>query len=301
MAKLPVGMVASQSLDFAWSNFATLLKIGWFPLLASAVFSSAAELSILVGNEADLSTAPNMTMALIGGIGATLLWAIFAVAVHRMILLDGAVPDEWFYFRLGGQEIRYAIAPLVLALIPLLIIFGAVVFVFGTDMLSGFISVQNIAAPNSGRTSAIQGLGMLVAVLLAIFVMIRLVLVMPIIVVDGKIGIRRAWRVSSGNFWRLVGVHLLVGIAMMLFLFAFAVVVALGLLASSAAGLSAPLTGGGTLGLLLAIIGGLLSYLVLAFFGTVAFLAVLSFSYKALTDTDVTDADVDADGAISES
>ncbi len=291
MAKLPVGAVASQSLDFAWSNFGTLLKIGWFPLLASAVFSSAAELPILAGDEVDLSTAPNMAMVLIGGIGATFLWAIFAVAVHRMILLDGAVPDDWLYFRLSGQEIRYAIAPFVLALIPLLIVFGTTAVLFGANMLSGLMSAQDIALPNSGRASVIQGLGMLVAVLLAIFVMIRLVLVMPIVVAEGKIGIRRAWTVSSGNFWRLVSVHLLVGIAMTLFLFAFGVVVALWLFVASAAGLSAPLTGGGTLGLFLAMIGGIFSYLVLAFFGTVAFLAVLSFSYKALTITYVTEAD----------
>ena len=76
---------------------------------------------------------------------------------------------------------------------------------------------------------------------------------------------------------------------MMLFLFALGLVVAVWFFFSSATGLSAPMAAAGTTGLFLTIIGGILSYLVLAFFGTIAFLALLSFSYKALTDADAPD------------
>lgn len=294
MAKLPVGAIASQSLDFAWSNFGTLLKIGWFPLSASAVFSLAAEMPLSGVSGVEGATGGAFLLALTGTIGATVLWAIFAVAVHRMILLDEVAPDEWFYFRLGKQEIRYAIAPFVLGGIFLLIILAAAVILMGSNILSAFIPAS---VPYSGGTSGIQVFGVWAAALLAIFVMIRLVLVMPIIVAEGKIGIRRAWIISSGNFWRLVGVNSLVMIAMMLFLFALGLVVAVWFFFSSATGLSEPLAAASTTGLFLAIIGGILSYLVLVFFGTIASLALLSFSYKALTDTDVTD----GDGAISES
>jgi len=265
MAKLPVGAVASQSLDFAWSNFGTLLKIGWFPLLASAVFSMAAEMPLSAGSGVDGSTEPTTAVVLIIEFGATALWAIFAVAVHRVILLDEATPDDWFYFRLGGEEIRYAIAPFVLGVIPWLIMVEATAVLFGTDIFSAFMPVEDNTVPNSGGMSAIQFLSLLGAVLLACLIMVRLELVMPIIVAEGKIGIWRAWHISSGNFWRLVGVNSLVMIGIVFLMMAFAAVVGLWLSFSSAVELPLLLPGGDTLGSFLVMIGGILYHWAVTF------------------------------------
>ncbi len=278
ITKLPVGNVASQSLNFAWSNFGTLLRIGWFPLLASAIFSAVANFPSLANDAAGTTVGGYAIVVLLAGIGATVLWAMFAVAVHRMILLDEPASDEWFYLRFTGQEIRYAIAPFLIGLIPILVLIGVVVLFFGADVIS---------VPESrADTPAIQLLGLFLGIALFVYVAVRLILVMPIIVAEGKIGIRRAWSISKGNFWRLIGAHLLMGMAIIIFVLVFGLLAAFGVYIGSSVGFPIMPIGGGLPAIALTVLGGIISYLFLAFFGTVASLAVLSYSYKALSESD---------------
>ena len=291
--KLPVGDVVSEALNFSWNNFGPLLRLGLVPLMSAAVVMAfdGAIGTVPEGEEPD----PMLTVFSLGAsLISTLLWAMFAVAVHRIILNGEAIPRDWFYFRFTGDEIRYAIAPLVIAFFPMVILFGTLAAAFGGQILDvatqGEEAVTSIAEPGGLQIAAV-----VVAFCLFFFIYIRLSLILPNIAVEGRFGLMRVWRMTSGNFWRLIGVSFLLGLVAMLFLLLIGVLAAVGVGIVSALGIELG-EGSSGMALIATIIGGVISFFLMLFLLSVAGIAILSYAYKALSGDD--DEIVVADGAM---
>ena len=278
--KLPVGEVVSEALNFSWNNFGPLLRLGLVPLMAAGVVVAldGAISSVPEGEEPD----PMLQFFSFGAsLISTLLWAIFAVAVHRLILKDDALPKDWFYFRFTGDEVRYAIAPLVIMILPLIIFFGLIIAAFGADILDAINSGETVTPNMSGLqlASIFIGLG------LFFFIYIRLSLVLPNIVAQGKLGLVHVWKMTSGNFWRLSAMSLLLGLVALLFLFVVGVVAAIGVGIIASLGIELA-EGSSGMALIATIIGGVISFFLMVFLISVAGIAMLSYAYKALSGED---------------
>lgn len=290
--KIPVGEVVGSSLNFAWDNFGSLLRIGWFPLLASGIFSLAAQYPAEAGSGTLIS--PEVDLILIPGsfFLSYLLWAVFAVAVHRIILLDQDAPPDLLYFRLTGEELRYSVAPFLISIVPIAIIFGAFALALGPELILSAVEADGTPVPVgeeeasqlSGASAFLIFIAFAVAIPFAIFVGMRLTMVLPGIVDKGRYAVRHAWAISKGNVWRLIGVQFLLSFAFTVLFAAFALVIAIvvGIVAS----VGVPLTEGGEMtGTLIGtIITGIGFFFFIVFLGTVAGIAILSYSYQALTE-----------------
>jgi|GEM_PF-6132559 len=290
--KIPVGDVVGSSLNFAWENFVSLLRVGWFPLLASGVFSLAAQYPMEPGAESIFPPAVNAVFIPISFFLSYLLWAVFAVAVHRMILLNEDAPPGALYFRLTGEELRYSVAPLLISIAPVTIILGAFLLALGPELLLS--AADGEAGPltgGEGETSEMSGATafmifavFFVAIPFAIFVGMRLTMVLPAIVDKGTYAVRHAWTISKGNVWRLIGVQFLLSFAFTILFAASALVIAIVVLIVSNLGI--PLTEGGEMSgtLIGSIVTGVGFFFFIVFLGTVASIAILSYAYQALTE-----------------
>ena len=282
--KIPVGQVAGSAIGFAWDNFFTLIRIGWFPILLSSFFS-------YVGNIPFDPQAPAWTAGVnpliftVSYILAFLCWAVFAVSVHRMILVDQESPSGLVYFRVTLDEIRYALAPFVIGIIPLTLIAIGVFLLVGADALSGLQESADTSIAVEGSNIEGWKVAVFIVLLLAsIFVYLRLSLSLPIIAAEHKFGLGLSWSLTSGNFWRmilvslllfatLIGVFLIVGIAF----------AALGL-AGAGLGVSPSDGGIGTTVTVATVATAVGTLFFLNFLATVISIAVLSFIYQSLTD-----------------
>ncbi len=283
MAKIPVGNVASRAINFSTSNLGDLLRIGFFPILGSALFAVVGDPAINGLMAAEGSIAVGGGMILIFNILSALLWAVFAVAIHRLILFpDDDVPHTWMYLRVTGEELRYMIAPLILAFIAIFVFVGVITVTFGADILD-VVNSSGIGGAGDSPTemSALQAMGILLSFILMVFLYMRLVLVLPIIVAERHMGLRRAWNLSQGNVWRLIALHILVLIVFIILLMAvgFVGLVSFGF----ASGLGMLNSDAGVLSIIIAALGAILSFFFISFITTIMGIAILSYSYQELT------------------
>lgn len=98
----------------------------------------------------------------------------------------------------------------VLALVGLSVLYGLAATVVIGLLVGGVVALA--AADQSGAAVAlglVGGLGVLVA---SVWLAIRLLLVPPVLVLEGLpvwASVARGWRLSRGSFWRLLGIYLL--------------------------------------------------------------------------------------------
>lgn len=198
MNKLPVFETISRAYAFLIAESGAILRLSWLPLLIAAVVQYAAVRSAL----------ELMRTAATGGqttFGRFTLWqavgtmiamagaAIVAVAIHRLPLFGERREGRWFSVQFGWTEFLFLVIPLAI-LLPFMILF-ALAFIGG-----------DLFAAAAG----------LLLVLGGIFVFIRLSLMFPILVVQGRAQFGQAWEMSSSNFWRLAGVYFLGSLPLML-------------------------------------------------------------------------------------
>lgn len=120
--------------------------------------------------------------------------AMIGVPLSRAIVL-GEKPG---FFRLDGLVWRYFFGQIVMCLL----ILGIVLAIFG--IAAGTI----ISFEEAGNEAGGIAVG-LAALLLVIFITVRLSLFMVEVAISGKFGVRAAFRVTRGNVMRLIGAGLL--------------------------------------------------------------------------------------------
>lgn len=212
------------------------------------------------------------------------LWGGLALALVLMVLLSGVVYGALFraflrpeegglgYFRLGADELRLIGAYLLVTLLSSAVNYGGQ-FALG------------LLAQGVGGTGGmlISGLGSLVMFGLAIWLAIRLSLVLPMTFDRRRISLASAWRLTDGQFWDMLGAYILAGLICLAAFVVIAIVVSIVVTAVVASGMSG---GGDGLALATAISVGLLvlvAYpLALACFMPAA-MAPSAYIYRALS------------------
>lgn len=198
MNKLPVFQTISRAYAFAIEEAGTIFRLAWLPLLIAAAVQYAAVRSGL-----ELIRA-----AVAGGqtsVGRFTLWqavgtiiamagaAIVAVAIHRLALFGERKEGSWINLQFGKAEFLFLVVP-ILIMLPLLFLF--VLSFIGGDLFAAAVTFLLIVA--------------------GFYFFIRLALLFPLMVVEGRALFRQAWAMSRGNFWRLAGVLVLGSVPLIL-------------------------------------------------------------------------------------
>ncbi len=143
------------------------------------------------------------TAALIARFGP--LWPLLVTTIFVLILMTTStlfravlMPAEhgWHLFKLGGDELRLAIVSIASTLI--LVAFGGapslILFLFAKPILA--------AIPASGQTVVL--LGTAATVIIDTWIGVRLSLAPVHTFAEGRFHIFGYWRLTRGNFWRLL-------------------------------------------------------------------------------------------------
>lgn len=121
---------------------------------------------------------------------------VLFAAIYRAVLHPEA--SNAAYMRLGGGELKLLLAAVVVT----------VIWVVALGVLIGVA-----AAVTNGAPGWVRGLIIAVAVIAglvgAVWFGVRISLLWPSIIADGRIDVGRAWRLSQGRFWPMFGSYLL--------------------------------------------------------------------------------------------
>ena len=250
MSKILPVPIARYALSSVINGFDTVLRLGWLPAMISSVAAIVLESSIFVASpdtgELQVGFGPLLLFIVI----AALTQTIFAVAWHRHIGLGESFAGRRFYFRLGRREVVYALIAFI------------IVSILSLGM-GGLFTVYSLLAQGGG----FGGIVILLVPVVAIVLIARLCLLLPMVAFDEAVDPSRSWLGVRDNIVRVVAVLLLVGVP----------VVVIELLLISVFG-SVAASGTAALGTL-----GLAIDLIARFVSSLVFLALLAVVAGAVT------------------
>ena len=216
--KIPFERTIASAYRFAFTNLLSVIGIGWFPFLLVAAL--AAGLIFLLapsihglwlqdGKTIDTARLARQIVPLIGAgvlIWAALLIAQAMVTVGLMRKALGQHPGLVFvFFSLGSQVWRLIGA-----------YFLSILLILGGMTLIGLAIAAVAAGLDQVAPKAMPfatGFLVFVAVLAYFYSVLRLTFFIPAVVVaENHIGLRRSWHLGRGNFWRIVGILLIVSL-----------------------------------------------------------------------------------------
>lgn len=216
--KIPFEQTIASAYRFAFSNVLSVIGIGWFPF--SLVGALGAGLFFLLapaihglwlqdGKTVDTARLVTLIAPLVGAgvvLFAALIVAQAMVTVGLMRKALGQHPGPVFiFFSLGGQVWRLIGANIL----AMLLLFGGVILAGLAIAAAGF--GLNKFAPNV--MPLVTGLAVFVGLLVYFYSALRLSFFIPAVVVaENHIGLRRSWHLGRGNFWRIVGILLIVSL-----------------------------------------------------------------------------------------
>lgn len=200
MKKIPVLDTIRFAYSYTFTHLGTIIGLIWVPMVILAVpgyfvtsyYYSAVPDALAAGDVATVGRAG--LLVIVWGLVSLLISSIMYVAVtqHALELREGQVIA---HFALGPAEFRVFGAALAVAALALL---------FATVDGALADAVRSLMGPSGAATAEFVALA---GVLAIVYAVIRLsFLLVPATVVEEKVGLGRAWELSSGNFWRIVAV-----------------------------------------------------------------------------------------------
>lgn len=132
--------------------------------------------------------------------------AVINAAVARAVLRPAQ--SAFGYMRLGMDEVRVLVVTLVLA-----IAFGAVMALGA--LLLGFVAGYANASGTSGLWLGVI-LGGIALIVLAIWLMVRFSLAVPIVVAERRFAFMDSFARTKGRFWPILGMAILAGVMSLL-------------------------------------------------------------------------------------
>lgn len=219
--KIPFERTIASAYRFAFTNILSIIGIGWFPFLLFAALMGGlvylwmpqiAEFFSMIGKPQDAQAfdaahfisllAPLAGSYLLIIIGFVLAQSMVSVGLMRKAL--GQHPGPVFiFFTLGGQVWRLIGSYLMLMVIAWGVLLGFVLAIGGVSLL-----LDNVWKPGAVAVTVILAIA---AAFWAIYAIVRVSFFIPAVVVaENHIGIRRAWHLGRGNFWRIIGISLIV-------------------------------------------------------------------------------------------
>lgn len=310
MHKLPVFATVGRALWFVIGDLPAIVRLSWFPLLLVTVANyfvglQMLDLTISVFEKTAAGAPPDpfailrhpaYTWSLAVALLQAVAVAIVTVALHRILLYGDRKPGTFIHFSFGKVELLFLLVPILLALAVVFFIFVVMIglaVATGVGVSASGMSPEQLEQWMRG-SPLVAGVLALLAVIV-IYLAVRLHLVFPTMVVEQRMAISEAWDLTNGNFWRIVGLYILV------FLFAVLIGICVAIGISTMAGINfvPPITEGPEainrhqLALIkferdnfvaLTAIGYVLNMLIGAFG-----VGLLSYSYKALRGLGATD------------
>lgn len=216
IAKKPV-LLVSVTLAYGLLNYLPVLGFlasgGSVPSFSGPGGSEAVEALI-----EQFSSPGAIALGILWGLSQLALVFVLQTAIYRAVIEPRNVGLG--YLRLGMDELRQFVLTLlvILLFLPLILL---VAFVGGAG--AGLASL----APE-GASGPLAAVAIAVAVVLAVWIVVRLCLAAPMTFAEKKIRLFESFRVTKGRFWKLVGLFLmLILLALALFI---AIAVVFGLL-----------------------------------------------------------------------
>lgn len=220
--KLPVFKVISDTFEYAFKNYGSVLKVMFIPTLIFFGFTifyflprfmeiipALVELENSGGTDPDNlseATIRQFVSLLIFYFGfvftIVILAPIYAAVTTVPMIRQSAIDEKPGWLRFDGATLRFFamsyVLPFILML-PLIPVF-----------LSLDYFVQNIEIENPNIAMIV--LGVLAVVLVYLFFIIRLFLAPTDAAVSGEFRLSAAWQMTRGNVWRVVGLFILMAI-----------------------------------------------------------------------------------------
>jgi hypothetical protein len=211
MTRIPIGPTIAHAYRFAFRNGLTVLRAIALPLLAQLVLFflvlKRAALFLAAAQAQDPSAVTLLgPLLLLFVLVAIFFFAQFTAATEAAL---GHPPQSWISFPFGKPMWRlmggFAAALAVIAVIVFLAALLLMTIPVGMNMAIKTVP-QNISAGVS-----LLSVGGVLAV--AVFVFVRfLFFLAPVNVSEKQLGVKRAWKLSAGNFWRALLVTLSIAV-----------------------------------------------------------------------------------------
>lgn len=224
MNKIPVTRTIAEAYRFTFAGLEKVIGLIWLPVVTLTVGSYFALGPQLNGMATAMESGdagqqgPYMAEMLLFEIVGIVLVAVIAVAITREILNPLKRP-LFLRFGLGGTEFRLvgALVGLYVLFLVFVIAMVLVALALGYFLNSVVPSGPGALAAGNMRGGAFAFLVGLILCPVLLYFMIRLsFLVAPAVVMEGRYGIEKSWKLTKGNFWRIVAISLAVALPIFL-------------------------------------------------------------------------------------
>lgn len=189
--KLDILNTVSEAYGGSWRHLGEMVRLIWFPGLLYLIFSIAS---------AFVNTESQFFLALALEAASFFLWPVIAVVWHRFILL-GDVSSSAVHFSFGRREALFLLVSVILF------------FLLAPGIM---IAMSAALLPESSAAPLLSFFGLLL-LLVAIYLFVRLTLLLPAAAIDAPLDPRLVLERTRGNFWRLMAVFLAVALPLVVF------------------------------------------------------------------------------------
>jgi hypothetical protein len=212
--KIPFEKTIATSYRFAFRNILSIIGIGWAPALAIFAVTAGLVLWQLPGIQDLIAQGhkpdPQQLEVLVPKfLMATFVWVLLFLLASAMIYAGvirkalGILPGPvYFYFPLDSQVWR-----IVGAYLLVMVLSWGVLLVFGVILAVVAIIVGNASGAGAG---VLIGIFVVLGALAGYYALIRLQFFLPVVVVaENHISLSRSWALGRDNFWRILGITLI--------------------------------------------------------------------------------------------
>lgn len=211
--KIPVGATIAHAYRFGFTHAADFFKATWLPLLAQLAVTlllAGRMIPFMTAVQAHDPAAASLfgPMLLLFPLLMIFFVAQFAAAMETAL---DRPPQSWVAFHFNRTMWRL-LGGLLFALLAVAAVI-AVTFI----VLVLAIAAVNFVLPklpaNSPAAALMVAASSIIFLCVVAFTFVRLVFLLPPVnVSEQRMGVRRAWKLSAGNFWRLFLVALAIAI-----------------------------------------------------------------------------------------
>jgi hypothetical protein len=264
--KTPILRPATEAVLFGFERIGMVIRIAWLPIViaiglyAGAFFSliGAAgfeNLPVQTGDPEEafkaifespgFMTFYALTSTLLPLLVSLVLSCVYVAVTRASTLAAYEPPNLPFYFTLGPREIRYFVARLLYVVLIILVTIAVVAAGAGVAA----IAVGGVGAAEDQAKALVIAPAIALGVMLALvwlWVVLRFLPVLPIAAVENRIAFGDAWKMTKGNFWRILlsGAMFVAMLQGLIFVFILAIAVpaaiVLGVVAIFSAGIVGP-------------------------------------------------------------
>lgn len=210
--------VALEAFRFGATKLGLVIKLFWLPVVIVIaievlyLFVLLGDLNVLIESDGVIDT-----RVMIGPVDyavtyllAILIFFLYApgmVALNRIIAGEMEPPGGIAYFRFTSRELRFALGSLLLFAVYLLVFLA---IPFALSLTSDYGLPLDPALSQQWRMSGTEFLILLGIAVPYIWFSIRMVPFLPMISIENRFAPGVAFLLSAGNFWRILGVYIIV-------------------------------------------------------------------------------------------